>query len=138
MRVLALQDNAEATMGSIDFAMLHNCQILRETGTTQNAAGTPVPSYSSTDSICLFDIISIAGNTISTSEPGKVIISSPVVFLPADTEIDEGDLISTTEQNWAGTYEVQSVNAPVIPFSGIIDHKEAFLKVIKKRGTHGI
>lgn len=121
-------------MGSIDFAMIHSCQIIRDTGTTQDAAGSPIPNLVPTDSVCLFSNISSAGNYISAGEAGKVIESSLIVFLPSTATVQEGDFISTTESNYSGTYEVQKVDAPEIPFSGIVDHKEAFLKAVKKRG----
>ncbi len=121
-------------MGSIDAAMVHACQIHRDTGTTQNAAGSPIPNLVPTDSKCLFSKVSTAGNYIPSSEAGKVIESSIVAFLPAEAVVETGDFISTTEPNWAGTYEVQDVDAPEIPFSGIVDHKEAFLKKVAKRG----
>lgn len=122
-------------MGSIDFAMLHACQIIRDSGTTQNAAGSPIPNLVFTNSKCLFSNVSLASNNISDSEAGKVIISSLMVFLPAAAVVQAGDSITTTEPNWTGTYEVQKVDAPEIPFSEIVDHKEAFLKVVKKRSS---
>lgn len=121
-------------MGSIDAAMVHSCQILIDTGTTQNAAGTPITNYVTTDSVCLFSNINASSNSVSGSEAGKVIISSLLCFLPSTATVTEGDLISTTETNYTGTYEVKSVDAPEIPFSGIVDHKEAYLKKVVKRG----
>jgi len=121
-------------MGSIDFAMIHSCQILHDAGTTQDAAGSPIPNLVPTDSVCLFSNISTAGNSILISEAGKVIETSLVCFLPSTATVQEGDFISTAETNYAGTYEVQKVDSPEIPFSGIVDHKEAFLKAVKKRG----
>jgi hypothetical protein len=121
-------------MGSIDFSMVHSCQVLRDTGTTQNAAGSPIPNLFHTPYKCLFSNISTAGNFISIAEAGKLITSTFLVFLPAEAVVEEGDLVSTEEPNWKGTYEVQKVDAPEIPFSGIVDHKEAFLKAVEKRG----
>jgi hypothetical protein len=121
-------------MGSIDFLMVHTCQILRDSGTTQDSAGEPIPNLVPTDSKCLFENVSNAGNYITQTEAGPVILRSIICFLPAETVVEEGDFISTTEPNWAGTYEVQSVDDPEIPFTHVVDHKEAFLKVVKKRG----
>ena len=104
-----------------------------------NAAGTPttttvtLPS-DSTYYDCLFSNISTSGNYISNSEAGEVIFSSPMVFLPTIAQVQEGDQVTTTQTNFAGTYTVQKVDAPEIPFTAIVDHKEAFLKVVKKRG----
>jgi hypothetical protein len=120
-------------MGSIDFAMVHSCQVLRDTGATQNAAGSPIPNSVPTPYNCLFSNISTAGNSISIAEAGKLITSTFMVFLPAEAVVEEGDFISTEEPNWKGTYEVQKVDAPEIPFSESVDHKEAFLKAVKKR-----
>lgn len=104
-----------------------------------NAAGSPtmttltLPS-SSTYYDCLFSNISTSGNYILNQESGKVIQSSLIVFLPSSAVVLEGDYVTTTETNYTGTYEVQKVDAPEIPFSGIIDHKEAYLKKVAKRG----
>jgi len=104
-----------------------------------NAAGTPttttvtLPS-DSTYYDCLFSKITTSGNDVSATGAGKVIISSPMVSLPATAVVQEGDYIRTTEPNWAGTYEVQSIDSPEIPYTGIVDHKEAFLEEVSKRG----
>jgi len=55
-----------------------------------------------------------------------------MVFLPSSATVDKGDLITTTEPHWAGTYKVQDINVPEDPFA--IDHTEAFLSEVKKRG----
>lgn len=105
-----------------------------------NDAGTPtnvikkLPS-DSTYYDCLFETKGTAGNYILDSEAGKTILTSIIVSLPSTADISEGDLILTTESGWAGTYEVQKVDAPEIPFSGIVDHKEAILKKVEKRQT---
>lgn len=104
-----------------------------------NAAGTPTTTTQtlpsdSTYYDCLFSNISTSGNYISDSDAGQVIFSSPMVFLPSAATVQEGDHVTTTQTNWSGTYKVQKVDAPEIPFSSIVDHKEAFLKVVKKRG----
>jgi uncharacterized protein (DUF1499 family) len=121
-------------MGSIDFLMIHACQILRDSGTTQDSAGEHIPNLVPTDSKCLFEMLSSAGNYISDSQSGPVILRSIICSLPANTIVEEGDFISTTEENWIGTYRVDYVDAPEIPGTNTIDHKEAFLKVVKKRG----
>ncbi len=121
-------------MNSLDFAMKHSCQVLKDTGTTQDDVGSPIHNYISTTYKCLFSKVSTSGNYISSGEVGKVITSSHMVFLPADAVVEEGDMISTDEAHWAGTYEVQNVDAPIIPSTGVVDHIEAFLKVVKKRG----
>ena len=104
-----------------------------------NAAGTPTTTTQtlpsdSTYYDCLFENISTSENYISDSDAGQVILSSPMVFLPSTATVQEGDHVTTTQTNWSGTYKVQKVDAPEIPFSSIPDHKEAFLKVVKKRG----
>jgi hypothetical protein len=121
-------------VGSIDYLMIHTCHILIDTGTTQNAAGEPITNFVSTTSVCFFSNVSTAGNSVSDSEAGKVILSSIVAFLPDSVTVESGDFISTTEENWIGTYEVQKVDAPEIPYTGIVDHKEAYLKRVAKRG----
>lgn len=120
-------------MNSLDLAMKHTCQVLRDAGTTQNAAGTPITNFNPTSYKCLFSKISSAGNYISNTEAGKVKISSVMVFLPSNAVVEKGDFISTTETHWEGTYEVQDVDAPSSFFSEDIDHVEAFLKEVSKR-----
>lgn len=121
-------------MGSIDFAMRHACQILRDSGTTQDAAGSPIPNIVSTDSKCLFSKLSTSGNNILNTAAGPMLVTSVVIFLPITAVISEGDMVTTTEPHWEGTYEVQSIDAPEIPGTGIVDHVEAFLEEVAKRG----
>lgn len=121
-------------MNSLDLAMKHSCQVLRDTGTTQNAAGSPIPNLVPTDYKCLFSRISTSGNSISNTDAGKVKFTSIMVFLPGSAVVEKGDYITTTEQHWAGTYEVQDVDAPTAFFSDDVDHIEAFLKEVTKRG----
>jgi len=121
-------------MGIIDFTFVHTCQILRDTGTTQNAAGSLIPNIVTTNSSCLFSNVSTSGNYISDTEAGKVIVSSTMVFLPANVTIQEGDSISTTEPHFAGTYKVQKVDAPEILGTDSVDHLEVYLKEVAKRG----
>lgn len=103
-------------------------------------AGTPtdinitLPS-DSTYYDCLFETKGTAGNYIAYSEAGKTILSSIIVSLPSDADVLEGDIITTSETDWIGDYEVQKVDAPEIPFSEIVDHKEAILKKVEKRQT---
>jgi len=118
----------------LDLGMVHTCQVLHDTGTTQNIAGSPIPNMVSTEYKCSFENITTSGFSVSNTDAGKVIISSPVVFLPDNAIVQKGDFISTTELNWAGTYEVQKVDAPEDLFSGEIDHIEAFLMEVAKRG----
>jgi len=121
-------------MGVIDFTFVHACQILRDTGTTQNPAGSLIPNIVTTNSSCLFSNVSTSGNHILDTEAGKVIVSSTMVFLPANTTVQEGDFISTAEPHFAGKYEVQKVDAPEILGADAVDHLEVYLKEVAKRG----
>lgn len=118
-------------MNALNFGMKHSCLVLRDSGTTQNDAGSPIQNFSHTAYKCLFSKVSTAGNYISNTDAGKVKISSVVVFLPATAIVEKGDFVTTTEQHWVGTYEVQDVDAPGL--SGDVDHIEAFLKEAAKR-----
>lgn len=109
--------------------MIHSCKIIKDTGTTQNAAGSHIPNLVSSDSKCLFSKSGAPKNYISDANAGKIIFNSTLVFLPVNVEIAEGDYVSTTEPHWEGTYEVQKVDAPGIP----ADHIEASLTEVKKR-----
>lgn len=104
-----------------------------------NAVGTPSMTSitlpdDSTYYDCLFEHISTSGNDISSTDAGKVIISSPVVFLPSSAQVREGDFITTQERNWIGTYEVKHLDYPEIPCTDLVDHIEAFLRKVGKRG----
>lgn len=119
-------------MNSLNFAMKHTCQVLRDSATTQNDAGSPIPNFTPTNYKCLFSKVSTAGNYISNTDAGKVKISSVMVFLPSTAIVEKGDFVTTTEQHWRGTYEVQDVDSPGM--FGDVDHIEAFLKEAAKRG----
>lgn len=119
-------------MNSLNCSMKHACQVLHDVGTTQNAAGSPIHNYNSTDYKCLFSKVSTAGNYISITDAGKMKFSSLMVFLPSAAVVEKGDIITTTESHWAGTYEVQDVDVPDDPFT--TDHVEVFLKEVAKRG----
>ena len=121
-------------MGIIDSAMIHTCQVLRDTGTTQADDGEPITNFVPTDYSCLFDKISVAGNEISFTEAGKIKVTSIICFLPYNAVVEKGDFITTAETNWSGTYEVQDVYAASIPFTETVDHIEATLKEAVKRG----
>lgn len=103
-----------------------------------NAAGTPttttltLPSES-TYYDCLFKRISTSGNYILTTDAGKMIFSSIVVFLKETAQVREGDHIITSEPHWAGVYVVYNVDALEIPYTKQIDHIEAYLSKVSKR-----
>jgi len=65
---------------------------------------------------------------------GKIITSSPIVFLPANAVVDEGDFISSTEKGYEHTFEVTRVDYPLNMSTEEVDHVEAHLKVVTKRG----
>jgi len=122
-------------MNSLNFGMIHTCRVLSDTGITQNAAGSPISNIVSTEYNCLFaNTGSTANASMAFTEAGNMITLIPFVFLPADAIVSEGDFISTTDRGWKGTYEVQNVDAPEQLFNGVIDHVEAFLKEVAKRG----
>lgn len=122
-------------MNTLNFGMVHTCQVLSDMGTTQNAAGSHISNIVSTKCNCLFANASATVNaSISYTEAGEMITLVPFVFLPADAIVHEGDIISTTNTGWEGTYEVQNVDTPEQMFNGVIDHVEAFLKEVAKRG----
>ena len=117
-------------MNSLNCSLIHSCQVLRDTGTTQNAAGSPIHNYVPTSYNCFFSNLYSNGK-VSVTDAGEMIYSSIMVFLPSSATVDKGDLITTVEPHWEGTYKVQDINVPEDPFA--IDHIEAFLSEVAKR-----
>lgn len=118
-------------MNSLDFDMVHSCQILRDQGTTQDDSGEPIHNLVPTDSVCLFSKVSSAGNYLSNVDSGRVKVTSIMCFLPLSVTVEKGDLIKTTESNFKGTYTVEDVDSPLC--HGFVDHLEASLKEVAKR-----
>lgn len=120
-------------MGSIDNTMIHSCKIVKDQGTTQDDAGEPIKNLVSTDSKCFFSKVSSAGNYLSNGDSGWVKVTSIMCFLPDSAIVEKGDIITTTETHFAGTYTVEDVDAPQLPFTDFVDHLEASLKEVAKR-----
>lgn len=67
-------------------------------------------------------------------ESGRFISKIPMVFFEAGTDVQEGDLITTTNEGWSGkTYEVTNVDKIPEFNSSTIDHIEAQLSSLEKK-----
>lgn len=98
-----------------------------------NGVGTPVMTSSRVTYSCKFTKISSNGG-IQNYGSGDYITAYDIVFLPADAVVQEGDHITSSDPGHAYTYRVTQVNPLYNFFRNTIDHIEASLKVVEKRG----
>lgn len=100
-----------------------------------NDVGTPTMTTVTTAyDHCRFENIKNPSGNLYDSDSGEYIAKEPVVFLPGDAVVLEGDHISSTETGFNATYEVTFVNTLYRFFNKTsIDHIEASLKVVEKR-----
>jgi len=97
--------------------------------------GTPVMTTLSTAyDNCRFDNVRNPSGSLYDSDSGEYTAKEPIVFLPADAVVLQGDFITGNESPYNTTYEVTFVN-PLYGFfdKTVIDHIEASLKVVEKR-----
>lgn len=99
-----------------------------------NDVGTPAVTTTSTAyDKCRFENIKNPAGYLYNSDSGEYIAREPIVFLPADAVVRQGDQISSTETGFNTTYEVTFVNPLYEFFDNTIDHIEASLEVVEKR-----
>ena len=97
--------------------------------------GTPVMTTLSTAyDNCRFDNVRNPSGSLYDSDSGEYTAKEPIVFLPADAVVLQGDFITGNESPYNTTYEVTFVN-PLYDFfdKTVIDHIEASLRVVEKR-----
>jgi len=97
--------------------------------------GTPAMTTLSTAyDNCRFDNVRNPSGSLYNSDSGEYIAKEPIVSLPNDAVVMEGDSVSSTETGFNATYKVTFVN-PLYSFfdKTVIDHIEASLKVVEKR-----
>lgn len=105
-----------------------------------NDVGTPVTNTVTTlYDQCRFENIRNPGGYLYDSDSGEYIAREPMVFLPGDAVVFEGDHVTSTETGFNATYKVTFVN-PLYSFfdKTVIDHIEASLKVIEKRPARSV
>jgi hypothetical protein len=110
-------------------------------GTTEpvsNGVGTPQLTTVSTPISCRFSQASRSGGGIKEFDSGEYIVSEPLLFLPAEAVILEGDHVTSNVSGYNGPYKVTHVEPLYELFlnsSGTseIDHFEAELKAVEKR-----
>lgn len=99
-----------------------------------NVVGTPATTTKTTPYNCNFTNVRNPSGSLYNSESGEYLTAEPLVFLPADAVVRQGDLISGSEPGYNSTYEVTFVNTLYYSFfDTTIDHIEASLKVVEKR-----
>lgn len=102
-----------------------------------NDVGTPAMTTVTTAyDKCRFDNIKNPSGNLYDSDSGEYAVTEPIVFLPADAVVLQGDLISGNESPYNTNYKVTFVN-PLYSFFNktVVDHIEASLKVVEKRQT---
>jgi hypothetical protein len=103
-----------------------------------NGVGTPQLTTTSTPSSCRFSQASRSGG-IQSLESGDYIVSEPLLFLPKEAVIQEGDIVTSNVRGYTGPYKVVYVGTLYELFPNAsgeyeIDHLEVELKAVKKRG----
>jgi len=96
--------------------------------------GTPVMTTTTTPYDCKFINIRNPSGNLYDSDSGEYTAKEPIVFLPADAVVLQGDFVTGNESPYNTTYEITFVNTLYYSFfDTIIDHIEASLKVVEKR-----
>lgn len=96
--------------------------------------GTPVMTTTTTPYDCKFTNIRNPSGNLYDSDSGEYTAKEPIVFLPADAVVLQGDFVTGNESPYNTTYEVTFVNTLYYSFfDTLIDHIEASLKVVEKR-----
>jgi hypothetical protein len=103
-----------------------------------NGVGTPQLTTTSTPYSCRFSQANKSGGTITSQESGDYIVSEPLLFLPGEAVVQEGDLIKSNTPGYNKTYKVMHVETLYEFFKNSsgeyeIDHLEAELKAVEKR-----
>jgi len=100
-----------------------------------NDVGTPAMTTTSTPyEKCRFENIKNPSGYLYNSDSGEYIAREPIVFLPAEAVVRQGDHLSSTETGFNTTYEITFVNPLYSLFDKtVIDHIEASLEVVEKR-----
>jgi hypothetical protein len=105
-----------------------------------NGVGTPqLTTTTTTYSSCRFSDVSMRRG-IQSMESGDYIVSTPLLFLPAEAVVMEGDLVTSDVSGYEGPYKVTHAGVQYELFlnsSGDydIDHLEVELKAVKKRSS---
>jgi len=100
-----------------------------------NDVGTPAMTTTTTAyDKCRFENIKNPSGYLYNSDSGEYIAREPIVFLPAEAVVRQGDHLSSTETGFNTTYEITFVNPLYSLFDKtVIDHIEASLEVVEKR-----
>jgi hypothetical protein len=115
-----------------DVGMIHTCNIISRTQTSQDEYGAPVYTESSVSSACRFFHSNSGGNNkIIAQDSGKHTVSSPAILLPASVIIAEGKIITSTVPGFSKNYEVTAVKPVFWMFSNTLHHYECELEAVE-------
>ncbi|MDG6245082.1 MAG: hypothetical protein QCH31_11975 [Methanolobus sp.] len=109
--------------------MVHTCDIVTRTQSSQDEYGSPVYTGSSLSTKCRFFHNSSNGGIIS-QDSGKHVISTPTVLLPPDVAVKEGQIITSNVPGFEMDYEVTAVKPVFSLFSNTLHHYECDIKAV--------
>lgn len=94
--------------------------------------GAPITTSINTYSVCSFDEEG-GTSSISKQDGGAYIVRVPLLFLPAEAEVTEGDYIIGNSARFLKTYLVTKVIHPTGLINDDVDHVEALLELYEKK-----
>jgi len=94
--------------------------------------GTSITSSKDTFSYCSFDDEGGVSSGVRDYTAGPFVVRVPLLFLPAEADVKEGDQILGLSEGFDELYNVTRVRKPTDIFTDRIEHKEALLELIKK------
>ncbi len=83
-------------------------------------------------SSCSFDDEGGVSSGVRDFSAGPFVVRVPLLFLPSEADIEEGDHVLGLSEGFDELYSVTRVRKPTGIFSASTDHKEAILELIKK------
>lgn len=113
-----------------DAGMVHMCNIVIRTQTSQNEYGEPVYTETSTSSACRFFHNNSKSGLIDP-ESGKHVVATSTVLLPATATITEGQVITSTVPGFSKRYTVTAVKPIHWLFSNTLHHYECDLEAVE-------
>lgn len=114
-----------------DIGMIHTCNIISKTQTSQDEYGSPVYEDATVSSPCRFFYYNNSDNRMISPESGKHVVSAPAVMLPAALTIEEGNIITSENTGFAKTYTVTAVKPIYYMFSETVHHYECDLEAVE-------
>lgn len=97
--------------------------------------GDPITTTTRTISVCSFDEEGGRSSAVINSTGGQFIIKVPLLFLPPAAVIEEGDQVQGNSTHFNKLYKVTKVSYPEGLFNDEVDHIEAVLELVEKKGS---